>query len=53
MVKYSDKCKDDSLKKCGNRDEEYDVEFEGEEVIEMGGTFGGYNLSPKNAGMEF
>ena len=53
MVKYSDKCKDDSLKKCGNRDEEYDVEVEVEEAIAMGGTFGGYKLSPKNAGMEF
>ena len=43
MVKDSEKWKDYSEKKCGNRDEESDVEVEGEETRSTGGTSSGNN----------
>ena len=41
MIKGIDEWLDDWDKKCGNRDDESDVDFEGEETRALGGTFGG------------
>ena len=43
MVNYSDEQKDDSNKQTIIGDEELDVEFQGEENISMGVTFGVHN----------